>query len=121
MLNDTGRAVRWNLRDNRHLDYAYTSTSHSAQSRTVERCAVQVDTDDHRLHGLINQVFSYVAGSRPEHELAVFTDDKEKLARAMGREHEVHTALAPQYIQEMAVEMPRHELGQKQEMGIAAA
>jgi ATP-dependent exoDNAse (exonuclease V) alpha subunit len=95
-LNDNGRTVRWNLRDNRHLDYAYTSTSHSAQSRTVERCAVHVDTDDHRLHGLINRVFTYVASSRPEYELAVFTDDQEKLARVMGRDHEVYTALQPE-------------------------
>ncbi len=50
VLNDSGRMVRWNLRDNRHLGYA--STSHSAQSRTVERCAVHVDTDDHRLQVL---------------------------------------------------------------------
>jgi hypothetical protein len=75
----------------RHLDYAYVSTSHSAQLRTVERCVVLVDTDDHRLHGLINRVFSYVAGSRPEYKLSVFNDNEEKLARVMGQEHEVHT------------------------------
>jgi hypothetical protein len=69
----------------------------------VERCAVQVDTDDHRLHGLINRVFTYVAGSRPEYELVVFTDDKENLARVMGREHEVHTALRPEISREVTV------------------
>jgi conjugative relaxase-like TrwC/TraI family protein len=119
VLNERGRAVKWNLRNNRHLDYAYTSTSHSAQSRTVDRCAVQVDTDDHRLHALINRVFTYVAGSRPEYELAVFTDNKEKLARVMGREHEIHTALAPKQIQELSVEMRREDLGRQREMEIA--
>jgi hypothetical protein len=120
VLNDTGRAVHWNLRDNRHLDYAYVSTSHSAQSRTVERCAVQVDTDDHRLHGLINRVFTYVAGSRPEYELAVFTDDKEKLARVMGREHEVHTALRPEHTQDPTVDSREKNLRQRFEVALSA-
>ncbi len=110
VLSETGRAVNVNLNEQRHLDYAYTSTSHSAQSRTVERCAAQVDTGDHRLHGLINRVFSYVAGSRPEHELAVFTDNKEDLAKVMGREHVVHTALTPQQVQEVDIQMIRPDL-----------
>jgi conjugative relaxase-like TrwC/TraI family protein len=65
VLSSTGRVVLVDLNQQRHLDYAYTSTSHSAQSRTVERAAVQVDTDDYRLHALVNRVFSYVAGAAP--------------------------------------------------------
>jgi hypothetical protein len=119
VLSETGRAVNVNLNEQRHLDYAYTSTSHSAQSRTVERCAAQVDTGDHRLHGLINRVFSYVAGSRPEHELAVFTDNKEDLAKVMGREHVVHTALAPQQIQEVDIQMIRPDLAVEPEKQVS--
>jgi len=32
---------------------------------------------------------------RTGYELAVLTDDKEKPARMLGREHQVHTTLAP--------------------------
>lgn len=110
MLNESGRTIKLNLHEQRHLDYAYTSTSHSAQSRTVERCAVQVDTGDHRLHELVNKVFSYVAGSRPEYELAVFTDNRGELVKVMGREHVVHTALAAHQVQEVAAEMLRPEM-----------
>jgi conjugative relaxase-like TrwC/TraI family protein len=124
VLSDTGRRIHLNLNEQRHLDYAYTSTSHSSQSRTVERCAAQVDTSDHRLHALINKVFSYVAGSRPEYELAVFTDNKEDLARVMGREHEVHTALTqPQVLavtpQMVAMEQSKPE-SIEQELGMTA-
>jgi hypothetical protein len=120
VLSETGRAVNVNLNEQRHLDYAYTSTSHSAQSRTVERCAAQVDTGDHRLHGLINRVFSYVAGSRPEHELAIFTDNKEDLAKVMGREHIVQTALTPEQIQQVdaAIVQPSAEIEQSSQVSI---
>ena len=110
VLSETGRAINVNLKEQRHLDYAYTSTSHSAQSRTVERCAAQIDTGDHRLHALVNNVFSYVAGSRPEYELAIFTDSKEDLAKVMGREHVVHTALTPQQVQDVTEAMIEVEL-----------
>jgi hypothetical protein len=123
VLSDTGRSVKVNLNEQRHLDYAYTSTSHSAQSRTVERCAAQVDTGDHRLHALVNKVFSYVAGSRPEYELAIFTDSKEDLAKVMGREHIVHTALTPQQVLDVTAHMIATEesaaLSMEHELGIA--
>jgi hypothetical protein len=84
----------------------------------VERCAAQVDTGDHRLHSLLNKTFSYVAGSRPEYELTVFTDNKEDLAKVMGREQEVHTALALEQIQHIGVDMLRQEVSTGQEFGI---
>jgi conjugative relaxase-like TrwC/TraI family protein len=121
VLSDTGRSLKVNLNEQRHIDYAYTSTSHSAQSRTVERCAAHVDTGDHRLHALVNRVFSYVAGSRPEHELAVFTDNKEDLGKVMGREHTVHTALTPQQAQEVTAQMLEESEGEsmQHQMGMA--
>jgi ATP-dependent exoDNAse (exonuclease V) alpha subunit len=35
-LDDSGRTVSWNLKDNKHLDYAYAMTSQSSQGATVE-------------------------------------------------------------------------------------
>ena len=102
-LEGTGRKVRWNLAANRHLDYSYAMTSHAAQSLTVERSALHIDTADSRLRGLINQVSSYVGASRPEQEVVLFTDNAEALARVMGRTHEAHKALAPEQIQELDI------------------
>jgi ATP-dependent exoDNAse (exonuclease V) alpha subunit len=110
LLSATGRSIDVDLNQQRHLDYAYTSTSHSAQSRTVDRAAVHVDTGDYRLHASVNRVFSYVAASRPEYELVVFTDNQEDLANVMGREHVVHTALTPEQMQAITAEMLRPEM-----------
>ena len=44
-----------------------------------------------------NKVRLRAKARRPEYEVIVFTDDKERFARLMGREHEVHTALRFEY------------------------
>ena len=38
---DSGREVRFNLEENRHLDYGYAVTSHSSQGATADRVLVQ--------------------------------------------------------------------------------
>jgi hypothetical protein len=67
---------------------------------------------------LVNRVFSYVAGSRPEYELAIFTDNKEDLAKVMAREHEVYTALTPEQVEQVSVDVLQPEGSTRQEMGI---
>ena len=101
-LDEGGRSVSLDLSRFRHLDYAYTSTSHLAQARTVGRCAVQIDTDDWRTHSLVNQVMTYVASSRPEDELKFFTDRGEELPRVLGRQGQVFTALSEQETRQIA-------------------
>jgi ATP-dependent exoDNAse (exonuclease V) alpha subunit len=41
---DSGRQVRFNIRDHAHLDYGYAVTSHSSQGVTADRVLVHVDT-----------------------------------------------------------------------------
>ncbi len=99
VLDRNNRVIKFNLESNRHLDHAYSMTSHSAQSKTVERVLINIDTQDHRLRGLLNEVFSYVAASRPEYDLQVFADNATQLLRVLSRENEQTKALAPEQIQ----------------------
>jgi conjugative relaxase-like TrwC/TraI family protein len=123
-LDRNSRAIGWNLHQFRHLDHAYVMTSHSAQSKTVERCLLHIETMDSRLRALLNQVFAYVAGSRPEHDLRVFSDDASRLQRVLGRENEEQKALSPGQIKEFALASAHApdisvKKEQKAEIGIA--
>ncbi|MDQ2775623.1 MAG: relaxase domain-containing protein [Acidobacteriota bacterium] len=98
VLDRNSRVLRFNLAQQPHIDHAYAMTSHSAQSKTVERVLINVDATDPRLRGLLNEVFGYVAASRPEYDLQVFADDATHLLRVLSRQNEQTKALAPEQI-----------------------
>lgn len=95
---DEGRAVEFNLKQNRHIDYAYAMTSHSAQGKTVDRVLVHMDAGDTRLRSLVNDTFAYVATSRPRYDVQIFTDNTEALGLALARHKENSMALSPEQI-----------------------
>jgi conjugative relaxase-like TrwC/TraI family protein len=97
-LDGPDRTVGWNLRQNKHIDYAYAMTSHSSQGATVDRVFIQVDTSDSRTRALVDQTLAYVATSRPRHDAQVFTDNAEQLGAALNRRHQNATALAPEQV-----------------------
>ena len=99
---DNGKTVRWDLSRFRHIDFGYVMTSHASQSLTVDRCLVHVETGNSRLRMLHNSTFAYVAWSRPEFDLQVFTDDTEELVKSLSRLQEKHKALSPEQIKELA-------------------
>jgi conjugative relaxase-like TrwC/TraI family protein len=101
-MDDSGRSVAWNLNGNKHVDYAYTMTSHSSQGATVDRVLIQIDTGDSKTRKLINEQLAYVATSRPRYDAQLFTDNAEKLGQALSRTNENTTALAPEQVQELA-------------------
>jgi hypothetical protein len=41
---DSGREVRFNIREHAHLDHEYAVTSHSSQGQTAKRVLIHVDT-----------------------------------------------------------------------------
>jgi conjugative relaxase-like TrwC/TraI family protein len=102
-LDDSGRTVAWNLKDHKHVDYAYAMTSHSSQGATVDRALIHIDIGDSRIRSLIDETLAYVATSRPRYDAQIFTDDAEKLAAALSRRHENATALAPEQIRSYAL------------------
>jgi len=72
-----------------HLRYAYTSTVHSAQGLTNDRVLIDANTSSLTA----NRAVFYVAVSRPRHHIEVFTNDKERLAKAMSRTPKKFAAL----------------------------
>jgi ATP-dependent exoDNAse (exonuclease V) alpha subunit len=75
----------------RTLDYAYASTGHSAQSRTVDNVVVY-QTSRHRKE-VVNLASFYVGTSRTRGELYFVTDDEGAVVEALAREHRKHAAL----------------------------
>jgi ATP-dependent exoDNAse (exonuclease V) alpha subunit len=73
------------------LDYAYASTGHSAQSRTVDNVIVLL-TSRHRLE-VVNRASFYVGASRTRGELHLIVDDYERAVAALEREHKKSAAL----------------------------
>ena len=71
------------------LDYGYCSTVHAAQGQTCSR--VLIDADAHSLTASRNSF--YVAISRARSSAHIYTDDREMLPVAMGREIEREAAL----------------------------
>jgi ATP-dependent exoDNAse (exonuclease V) alpha subunit len=87
---DSGREVRFNIREHAHLDHGYAVTSHSSQGQTAERVLIHVDTDKSEL--LVNNRFAYVAVSRAQHDAQIYTNDGSKLSHSLSRESSQRTA-----------------------------
>jgi len=87
---DSGREVRFNIREHPHLDYGYAVTSHSSQGHTADRVLIHVDTEKSEL--LVNNRFAYVSVSRAQHDAQVYTNDGSKLSRSLSRESSQRTA-----------------------------
>ena len=112
---DDGRAVALDPTRHPHIDHGYAVTSHSSQGQTAERVLVHVDTEL-SAKDLLNNRMAYVAISRGAHDAQLFTDDREKLPRAL--EHEVtresaHTPQINQFNQEQAIQPPQQEIAPK--------
>jgi conjugative relaxase-like TrwC/TraI family protein len=87
---DSGREVRFNIRQHPHLDYGYAVTSHSSQGQTAHRVLINVDTEKSEL--LVNNRFAYVSVSRAQHDAQIYTNDRSKLPRSLSRENSQRTA-----------------------------
>jgi hypothetical protein len=87
----SGRVLDINLTEYRTLDYAYATTGHSAQSRTVDN-AIVLQTSPHP-ETVVNTASAYVGTSRVRSELFVVVDDFERAVCAMEREQEKTAAL----------------------------
>jgi len=104
MRLDHGKELSAALDRLRHIDHGYASTSHSAQGATVDRVIVDIDT---RLSPeLVNRKQFYVSISRTRKSLAVYSDDRTQLGRAVNRSREKSLALEHQ----MAVAPPSYRI-----------
>jgi conjugative relaxase-like TrwC/TraI family protein len=87
---DSGREVRFNIREHPHLDHGYAVTSHSSQGQTAERVLIHVDTDKSEL--LVNNRFAYVSVSRGQYDAQIYTNNASELARSLSRDNSQRTA-----------------------------
>ena len=87
---DSGREVRFNIREHSHLDHGYAVTSHSSQGQTAERVLINVDTEKSEM--LVNNRFAYVSVSRAQHDVQIYTNDGGKLSQSLSRDSSQRTA-----------------------------
>lgn len=100
MNHETGDAVvsvgnrrfHVDLRELRALDHAYAVTSHRSQGLSRERVYLTVDT--RHSEELVNRRQFYVSVSRAVQDARIYTDDRQALARAVGREQGRESALS---------------------------
>lgn len=86
-----GRSVGFALKDYAHIDYGYATTSYSSQSQTSKRTLFVVDTD--RGGSSLNARTAYVGPTRGRQDILVYTDDKERMVRALSRDVSHRSAL----------------------------
>lgn len=75
----------------RHFDHGYAVTSHSSQGLTAGRVLINVEVSAHR--DLINQRFAYLAVSRGTHDVQLYTENAEGLAKDLSRDISKSSAL----------------------------
>src|ERR1017187_1656520 len=78
-----------------HLDHGYAVTSYSSQGQTAERVLIHVDTEL-AAKGLLNSRMAYVAVSRGQWDAQIFTNNREKLPQALGRDVSHQSAYKPE-------------------------
>jgi ATP-dependent exoDNAse (exonuclease V) alpha subunit len=104
---DNERSVVLNPQRHPHLDHGYAVTSYSSQGQTAERVLVHVDTEL-GAKDLLNSRMAYVSISRGQWDAQIFTDNLEKLPKALG--HDVSHKNA--YKQEQVIALPQPEIVQ---------
>lgn len=80
-IETNGRRVQLSTDRPLHMDYAYTTTAHSAQGLTCDRVLYNAES----FSRTTAQDTYYVSISRERHEIVVFTDDASKLPERVDR------------------------------------
>lgn len=91
---DSGREVKIDEREQRHIDYGYAVTSHSSQGQTASRILINVDSENaHK--DLLNERMAYVSVSRAAEDAKIFTDNAARLDVVLSRDVSHEQALEP--------------------------
>ena len=88
---DKGRKLSMPLADARKVDLGYASTSHSAQGASVDRVLANIDS--RRSAQLVYDRMCYVAISRARLDARIYTDDQDRMRRAVARTQDKELAL----------------------------
>ncbi len=112
MKMDGGRNVSIDPREHPHLDHGYAVTSHSSQGQTADRVLIHIDTEL-GTKDLLNNRMAYVAVSRGAQDAQIFTNDRQQLPQALGRDVSHSSAHVPEVKQQQA-KVPEREIAAKQ-------
>ncbi len=74
VLNADGSISKLNLKGHQYLDYAWVSTTYSAQGKTADRVLALTDT-------MTSRESFYVAVSRAKYDLTIYSSDRAELLR----------------------------------------
>jgi len=114
LRTESGREVRFNASEFRHLEHGYCSTSHVAQGQTAGFSGGDFPTEG-KNPDLINPRSLYVTVSRCQHDCGIYTDDANRLEQLVSREVTNETAIdaekyrSPRRMQETEVAVPQQE------------
>ncbi|MBB5060754.1 conjugative relaxase-like TrwC/TraI family protein [Granulicella aggregans] len=103
-----GHRVSFDPRDHPHVDHGYAVTSHSSQGQTADRVLIHVDTEL-GAKDLLNNRMAYVAVSRGARDAQIFTNDREKLPQALGRDVSQQSAHVTQEVKQVEKGISREE------------
>jgi len=113
-LKMDGRSVSIDPREYPHLDHGYAVTSHSSQGQTADRVLIHIDTGL-GAKDLLNNRMAYVAVSRGAQDAQIFTNDRQQLAQALGRDVSHSSAHVPEVKQEQQAKVTERGIAAKQE------
>jgi ATP-dependent exoDNAse (exonuclease V) alpha subunit len=109
---DDERKVEFNPQEHPHVDHGYAVTSYSSQGQTAERVLVNVDTEL-AAKDLLNSRMAYVSISRGQFDAQIFTDNREKLPKALGHDVSQQSAFKPEQstaLPEPKIVLPKHDV-----------
>lgn len=89
---DSGRKIEFSPNEHRHLDHGYAVTSHSSQGLTADNALLHIDIG-HSHPDLINARLAYVAVSRAQFDVHIYTDHAANLTEGLGHEVSKSSAL----------------------------
>jgi ATP-dependent exoDNAse (exonuclease V) alpha subunit len=120
---ENGRTLDYEPQHHPHLDRGYAVTSHSSQGQTAERVLIHVDTDL-AAKDLLNSRMAYVSVSRGQWDAQIFTNNREKLSQALGRDvshqsaHKPEQAIAPLQHEAARSQQPAQDMGMGMGIGL---
>jgi ATP-dependent exoDNAse (exonuclease V) alpha subunit len=107
MDDEKQKQVTIDLSTYKHIDYGFATTSHGAQGLGAYR--VIINANAYESAQLLNERMGYVANSRAERHVTIYTNSKADLPYALARTSDKETA-----IDAMLTSAERKELIQKQ-------
>ncbi len=85
------KRISIDLSNYRQIDYGYAMTSHSSQGLSAYRAIINANAYERRQ--LLNERMGYVANSRAEHDVTIYTNSIEDLPYAIARTSDKDTAI----------------------------